>query len=736
MSGLCFTGPAAAQTQTLNLPPLNGFQPLVVIGLTDEQVPGSTFDSFAKTSDVMGGNTLPIGGPQKFFTAVIDTGAQASILSYAATNQINLGSANREGNYTQTIIGASGQEVADIGDPIGIYMTGLNQATGGSNLGVIPGATFKGMWNTSPLTAESGSVLPNIIGSPVISLYQTQIKNSQPFHVTAGSTTFRSPLVQFAAPNTAIPSSYGKIAVTSTNTVGGPPTYFPSLDNFENFGDNPTLPTVWESIFANVTTSHTGGSSTASFLFDTGAEVSVLSDDTAANIGIFTAGENATPPDFTVEVVGVGGATQEVPGYYINSLGMTSTAGPLNFTRVPVIVLNLPDPRNPNETLPGVIGTNLFTARDLIINMGTGTSGIYVSSPWAWKFNGSGNWSDSAKWNLALPNGIDTQANFFGAITSPATVTVDGAGFTVGSVAFDNVNRYTLNGPGRITLDVSVGNAQLNVSSGSHTINAPMTFADDTDITVAPASSRLTITSDVTATGVAINKQGPGTLEMKNVRAAALAVNEGAVSVISNGTTTATSKVTALTIAGGTTPTAKLDLTNNAMVIDYAGTSPLATIVAQIKAGYASGAWTGNGIASSSAAAAAGTMHKTAIGYAEASAIGNPATFRGQSADSTSLLLRYVYVADANLDGKVDTLDFNALAANFGATGKNWWQGDNNYDGVVDTLDFNFLASNFGQTLPDDASLQSNLVPEPSSMAAVALLAGPALLKRRRRFRA
>jgi len=303
-------------TGPLNLPPLNGFQPLVVIGLTDEQVDGSTFDSFAKVSDVPGSNgvpsnTLPVGGPQKYMIAVIDTGAQANILSYDALGQVDLGSAQRLGAGTQEIIGASGSEIADIADPIGIYMSGLNNATGGATLGLTAGAPLKGILNNSPLTARSGSGLPNIIGSPVIGLYQTQIKNSQPVHVTVGGTTYRSPLVQFAAPGTAIPSSYGKIAVTATNTVGGPPTYFPSISNPSNWGDDPQLPTVWESIFANVTATHTNGTSTNSFLFDTGAEVTVLSTDTAANIGIFTAGDTPTPPDFSVEVTGVGGSTEK-----------------------------------------------------------------------------------------------------------------------------------------------------------------------------------------------------------------------------------------------------------------------------------------------------------------------------------------------------------------------------------------------------------------------------------------
>jgi hypothetical protein len=58
----------------------------------------------------------------------------------------------------------------------------------------------------------------------------------------------------------------------------------------------------------------------------------------------------------------------------------------------------------------------------------------------------------------------------------------------------------------------------------------------------------------------------------------------------------------------------------------------------------------------------------------------------------------YTYFGDANLDGKVNALDFNAVATNFGKTPGSdvWAQGDFNYDGNVNTLDFTALAGSFG----------------------------------------
>ena len=154
-----------------------------------------------------------------------------------------------------------------------------------------------------------------------------------------------------------------------------------------------------------------------------------------------------------------------------------------------------------------------------------------------------------------------------------------------------------------------------------------------------------------------------------------------------------------------------------------------------ILSGYNGGSWSGTGLTSSAAAAASSTAHKTALGYGESSTVlgSTGGTFSGQSVDGTAVLVRYTYSGDANLDGKVDTLDFNNLASNFGGSGKLWTQADFNYDGVVDTLDFNFLASNFGQSLPEDAALSASLVPEPAAALLLGMTAAAAALRRGRR---
>lgn len=61
----------------------------------------------------------------------------------------------------------------------------------------------------------------------------------------------------------------------------------------------------------------------------------------------------------------------------------------------------------------------------------------------------------------------------------------------------------------------------------------------------------------------------------------------------------------------------------------------------------------------------------------------------------------FVLAADANRDRKVNTLDFNVLAANFAATGKLFSEGNLDYDagGNVNSIDFNVFASAYGMQL-------------------------------------
>ena len=215
------------------------------------------------------------------------------------------------------------------------------------------------------------------------------------------------------------------------------------------------------------------------------------------------------------------------------------------------------------------------------------------------------------------------------------------------------------------------------------------------------------------------------------LRVGTVTISQGTVSIAANGGTLGTGTVSSLLVGAA----AHLDVSNHDFIVNYTGTSPLTSIAGWIATGFANQSWNGPGIDSNVAQALDGNpaiTHKVGLGYADASNIGSPATFGGQSIDNTATLIRYTYVGDANLDLRVNALDFNALAINFGTGGggaanRLWFQGDFNYDGKVNTLDFTALASNYNLALASPAI--GSLVPEPF----VPLLSSLLLMKRRRR---
>jgi hypothetical protein len=159
-----------------------------------------------------------------------------------------------------------------------------------------------------------------------------------------------------------------------------------------------------------------------------------------------------------------------------------------------------------------------------------------------------------------------------------------------------------------------------------------------------------------------------------------------------------------------------IDLANNGMIVDYSGSSPLASVISLITQGRAVDAngqptWTGGGITSSVAAANPLTL---GIGAIDNASLGAAAytTFLTHAVDSTAVLVRCTGNGDANLDGITNTADFVALASNFGQTTAGWASGDFNFDGKVNALDFNALATSFGASA--SASPPAPSAPMPS----------------------
>jgi hypothetical protein len=323
--------------------------------------------------------------------------------------------------------------------------------------------------------------------------------------------------------------------------------------------------------------------------------------------------------------------------------------------------------------------------------------------------SGSGLWSDAVNWT------DDTEPTAGSGVTFPvgfpngdSVVTLSAAETAASLILNDN---YTLSG-GSLTLP---SGATISVAAGQ---TATITSALDVDTWT---------------------KSGDGSLAVPNVQADALTVGAGAVVIAPGG---GTSALGSLTIAGGMAPTAKLDLNNNAAIVNYTGASPVTTIRQQILAGRGGpgfgATWNGLGITSSTAAAA--DPESRSVGFAENGTmpLGPYANFRGQPVDNTSVLIAFTRTGDANLDGLVNDDDVTIVGATYapGVPNANWAMGDFDYNGFVDDDDVTLLGVFYDPSAPPAAvsGLESagvSAVPEPGSLTLILIPAALFVVRRR-----
>jgi hypothetical protein len=222
----------------------------------------------------------------------------------------------------------------------------------------------------------------------------------------------------------------------------------------------------------------------------------------------------------------------------------------------------------------------------------------------------------------------------------------------------------------------------------------------------------------------------------------------------------AISIVSGVDIAGGATPTARLDLTSARLVVRN-GTE--ATIKQYLQAGRNGGAWNGNGMTSSIAeadASAHGGTTSFAIGYARGDQLtsfnGATATFGGIEISASDIAITLTRAGDTDLDADVDLDDFSRFITGYVPQSflpKSWFNGDFDHDGVIGLeSDFALFARGYADlggsltslsnavttsALPpaDQLTMQSIIsnTPEPGVLLAGVIPGALAILGRRRR---
>ena len=192
------------------------------------------------------------------------------------------------------------------------------------------------------------------------------------------------------------------------------------------------------------------------------------------------------------------------------------------------------------------------------------TIGTATSSDW----NGAaanGLWTDAGNWTGGIPNSVGATAAFGTVPTSPTAVAVNGPK-TLGALIFDNANAYTVTGGAAevITLENGIAAGAISVTTGNHTISAPIALNGPINITHAIGTS-ITLGGIITgAKTITYNGAGTATVSGVNTYSAGTTLISGTLS-LANGAALGTGT---FTIAGGTLDAASaLTLTyNNAQV--------------------------------------------------------------------------------------------------------------------------------------------------------------------------
>ena len=161
-----------------------------------------------------------------------------------------------------------------------------------------------------------------------------------------------------------------------------------------------------------------------------------------------------------------------------------------------------------------------------------------------------------------------------------------------------------------------------------------------------------------------------------------------------------------------------------------------------------------------STVAAADTTYLTAIGVIQNATNAGMrlySTFDGHPVAATDVLLKYTYVGDANLDGKVDGSDYSLIDNAFiynethtTAPLTGWYNGDFNYDGVTDGSDytlidnaFNTQGASLATAVAESATTTAQIagsgtaaVPEPATLGLMGFAAVGLLCRRMNHRRA
>ncbi len=375
----------AGPTPTGSLPettvPIAGFLLHAVAVLTDARASDDLDWLAVSESGGLSGTPLSGDPSTNWVPVLLDSGAATDLLGYEDSLVLGLDAAYLTDNPFPAA-GVCGEVELLTSEPLGLFVAGPQEVDGA---GVLDTAALVGHSNFSlgantADNAGAGLEIPSVVGAGLFAQHVVSVRNDLPALLAAGTNSFCGPAVGFfaSAADPGAPSYPHKFFLEILPAGDGTVSYF-GFPDLETGAFHPLIPSTLGGSGAlyftanDVTVTHNGFSESDQFVVDTGAQATIISSIIAAGLDL-----DPSAPEFTVEVQGFG-CVVEAPGFVIDALRIPAIGGALEWTEIPVLVLDIDSPEG--GVVPGILGTNLFHDRNLLYVGTVNPPYVLVSDP-------------------------------------------------------------------------------------------------------------------------------------------------------------------------------------------------------------------------------------------------------------------------------------------------------------------------------------------------------------------
>ncbi len=373
--------------------PLAGFSPFVAIMTSDARVASSEAESHIYLENSYTGTPLS-SSPQfpgvPFTIGTLDSGTMCDVVFGSAAS--SLGVTGEQLTTNSEAIGYFGNNTinAYVSQPLGVFAAGLAAVSSDNsvNTDMIVGQSNKSIYAAEPAICQGNEFMNAVLGKSFMTFYTTVIRNDIKYAVNMNGKSWYGPDIEFLPQGSTdipaysyeIPISFeGQYEEFSINSAAyfadldGSTPVFPSILSHHSNEYNFNFPTDAD-FLVEINVTQNGNVYPLVMRVETGTQTTILSPETALQLGLSQAA------DFSVDVCGFNELLTDIPGYYLDTVAISTTTTPLNYSHVPVIVTDIN-----NETIDGILGMNFFYDRNITFAPITSETGqsctLYVSDP-------------------------------------------------------------------------------------------------------------------------------------------------------------------------------------------------------------------------------------------------------------------------------------------------------------------------------------------------------------------